>query len=629
MFCRVCQCDVPAGEFCGLCGVRHVHRRQDGPDWLRISAYSAASDERLWTPALTSSIFPQLSTGARGPFRLAVIGWLVAVVLFGLLRMPATLIAVATLGLPLLFVLSLWEAGAHQDLPRRTLALTAVLGIGLGVGWALLTGAVVARSYGVPLQSGIAVTRLLQMGIGIPAVGALLTLVPAVVVRLMRPSDRESLDGFMIGALGALSFTAAGTLTRLTSQLSAGLVNRERPVSGLLVEAGIRGVAVPVCATAVGGLIGTALWFTRSPGKADRHTGLLRLLLTGAGLAVLGIYVSMGMIDIRSVPQWIQLGCYLAVAALAVLLLRIGLQLALLHEAQEEAHPDQPILCPECGKVVPDMGFCSECGAATRASPRSSRIARRDNRPSREADVVEAAAAVLPGHGLAPGDYAVQPLSHTSFRRLSARWLLVIGVVAVALGALSVFRSEPPTLYSCPPNCGRPPTGKPVAINPRFAAVDGAFSMSYPAEGAAYRVTRQRNGVTAELLIGDGGTLQLFSEPARGRDPREIAQTLVRNKFPDTKTAYVIPNTMVGYQPGYGEVVDYWPQGANASAARMRVMVMVAVKDDLALVAGAVGPYHEFGPDFGPGPPSGANLEIAEDMGKYVNSFSWRGDPPR
>jgi len=32
---------------------------------------------------------------------------------------------------------------------------------------------------------------------------------------------------------------------------------------------------------------------------------------------------------------------------------------------------------------------------------------------------------------------------------------------------------------------------------------------------------------------------------------------------------------------------------------------------------------------FGPGPPSPANLQIAQDMGQYVNSFSWRGDPPR
>jgi hypothetical protein len=59
------------------------------------------------------------------------------------------------------------------------------------------------------------------------------------------------------------------------------------------------------------------------------------------------------------------------------------------------------------------------------------------------------------------------------------------------------------------------------------------------------------------------------------------------------------------------------------------MLVVVAVNNDLALVAGAVGPYRKFGPDVGPGMPSGANLEIAEDMGKYVNSFSWRGDPPR
>ena len=37
----------------------------------------------------------------------------------------------------------------------------------------------------------------------------------------------------------------------------------------------------------------------------------------------------------------------------------------------------------------------------------------------------------------------------------------------------------------------------------------------------------------------------------------------------------------------------------------------------------------EFGPDSGPGHPSGANLQIAEEMGRYVNSFTWRGDPPR
>ena len=49
---------------------------------------------------------------------------------------------------------------------------------------------------------------------------------------------------------------------------------------------------------------------------------------------------------------------------------------------------------------------------------------------------------------------------------------------------------------------------------------------------------------------------------------------------------------------------------------------MVAVKDDLALVAAAIGPFRQFGPDFGSGKPSGANLQLALDMGKYVNSFA-------
>jgi hypothetical protein len=93
--------------------------------------------------------------------------------------------------------------------------------------------------------------------------------------------------------------------------------------------------------------------------------------------------------------------------------------------------------------------------------------------------------------------------------------------------------------------------------------------------------------------------------------------------------AYEIPNAMVGYQPGYGLAADCWPQASNASYSRMRVVVMVAVKNDLALVAGAAGPYHAFGPDFGSGKPSGANLQLALDMGKYVNSFHWRGDPLR
>jgi hypothetical protein len=208
-------------------------------------------------------------------------------------------------------------------------------------------------------------------------------------------------------------------------------------------------------------------------------------------------------------------------------------------------------------------------------------------------------------------------------------WLSAIVVVALALVGLSAKMTKPAARYMCPPECGSPPTGTPVEINPRFTAADGSFSVSHPAPSSAYRITTRPNGVIAEFLAGDGGKMQLISQPAEGRSAQDIAKSLVKATFPDTRTAYQIPNAMVGYQSGYGEVADCWPQGNNSSYLRMRVLIMVAVKNDLALIAGAVGPYHQFGPDFGFGKPSGANTQIALDMGKYVNSFSWRGDPAR
>ncbi|MGV7400557.1 zinc ribbon domain-containing protein, partial [Mycobacterium kansasii] len=88
-------------------------------------------------------------------------------------------IAVAALGIPLLFLIYLYESDAFRDLHRANLVLTAVLGVALGVGWVLLTGHVMAKSYGVPLGAGITGSRIMRNGLGIPLGGAILMLVPA------------------------------------------------------------------------------------------------------------------------------------------------------------------------------------------------------------------------------------------------------------------------------------------------------------------------------------------------------------------------------------------------------------------------------------------------------------------
>lgn len=383
--CRVCKVDVPDGKYCGLCGVPLDKERGDGPEWLRLSASCVAPDEHLLRPSIASSLFPHLSHQSRMPFRVAMLVLLTGLVTCALLRLPAALIAVAALGLPMLFLIYLYESDAFRDLHRVNLALTIVLGVALGVGWVLLTGHTMAKSYGVPLGVGVTGSRIVRNGLGIPLGGAILMLVPAVAVRLLRPASRESLDGFMIGALGATAFTAAATLTRLAPQLTTGMVAHNRPMSGLIVEAGIRGVAVPLTAAAVGGLIGAALWFTRPATKVDKHVGYVRLVMFSCAFAVLIVYTALGLVDVARIPQWIQLTVHLAVALMAILALRVGLHLALLHEAQDEIASDQPIFCPRCGHIVPDMSFCPHCGAATHASSRTSREERREHRPVRDA----------------------------------------------------------------------------------------------------------------------------------------------------------------------------------------------------------------------------------------------------
>jgi len=233
------------------------------------------------------------------------------------------------------------------------------------------------------------------------------------------------------------------------------------------------------------------------------------------------------------------------------------------------------------------------------------------------------------GYAVPAGTYVAPEIKHTRFARTIGVWTAGIVVVAAVFVGVSMMMTEKAPRFMCPPDCGRPPTGTPVAALPRYTSPSSSFSVSYPSPEAAYEVSTDHHGVTAKFTAGDTGVLELFSEPANGRNPRDIARDLLKKKFPDATIAYEIPNAMVGYQPGYGEVADSWPQGTSNSYIRIRTVLLVAVKNDLALVADAVGPYHAFGPDFGPGLPSGVNLQIAQDMGKYVNSFSWKGDPPR
>ena len=346
------------------------------------------------------------------------------------------------------------------------------------------------------------------------------------------------------------AFTAAATLTRLAPQFATGMVARARPVSSLIVEAGIRGIAVPLTAACVGGLIGAALWFTRPPNKVHQHANFVRIALAGFAAAVLAVYAALGLVDVARIPQILQLAIHLRSPRSHFLLLRLGLHLALLHEAHDEIQSDEPVLCPHCNHVVPDMAFCPACGVATHASSRFSRKERRETRPTRgTAPTQPTIDDTLPGYSTTAGHlHRAAAAPRRRIVRLLRTWGVAIVVVAVAprraVGASSTSRRRATSARRTagtprPANLSRSTRASPPPTAPSRSPT--------PRRVRRTRSPRARHGIRADFLGGDGGTMQLLSRPANGRTPEQIANSLVNETFPDTKTAYEIPNAMVGY----------------------------------------------------------------------------------
>ncbi|MGV0604740.1 zinc ribbon domain-containing protein [Mycolicibacterium sp. XJ1904] len=488
---------------------------------------------------MTGTLFPHVSASSRTTFGLALAALAAMLVGFAVLRWQAPLIALGAVGVALVFIVYLRQAGHDES---RRLVLTAALAAGLGVAWALATGNIVAESHDVALSGGELDREKLFIGTAIPVGGALAMLIPPAVLRLRRGVGRLPLDGYAVGALSAVVFTSAATLVRLAPQFATGVRAEDLWVSALLVQAGIQGLTLPLTALALGGLVGIALW-----------AGRRKMIVVASVVVTLVLYMVVGVTEYAPVPHIVHLIVHVVIAAVALAVLRNG---------QRALGPELPVRSLEEG-----MGR------------------------ARVLATLGAGAAIV----------------------------VTAGVVAAVLATPDL----PKVL--CPPDCGRPPIGEPIESNPRFYAADGSFSVQYPGPGSAYEATLLPDGVELDFTGGDNGMLELFGLPAENRTAKQVAEDLIDEYYPDATTEYEIPNAMVGYEPGYGVVADDYPQDASGSFTRLRLLVMVAVKNDVALVASAIGPYREFTPDFGTGHPSGANLQLAIDMGKYVNSFRWIG----
>lgn len=376
--CPACHAIVVAMAFCGVCGADVGAPVSRWGVLLRPKVYATACREPVWLPWISSTLFPRLPGRARAPFRVGLVGVLAAIVVLSLLRVNGPLGVIATIGWPLLFLLYVWQSDAFRDIGLRILAVTMALGVAIGVGWWLSTVKLLAASYGVSTGSGLALLGVINTAFLLSVGGGLLMLVPAVVARLMAGPVRESLDGFVIGAFGALWYATAATTTILAPQFVEGLIE-EHSAARMLDDSIRNGVVNPIVTTAAGGLVGLVLWFRPEKRSADGAMPPRMAVILCAVLGV-GCYIAVWAVDAAPLPRAVELGLQLALSVLALLTVRCGVQIALLHEAPDP-QTDAPILCVYCEKVVPDRAFCGCCGAAARAASRSSRVLRRRDRP--------------------------------------------------------------------------------------------------------------------------------------------------------------------------------------------------------------------------------------------------------
>lgn len=370
--CPVCGNVVPVGAFCAACGT-HLTHDADAPSARRAHSYAAAPGESVLHLSLVSSLFPHLSHRSRGPFRVALVVVLGAMLALAALRLQAPAIAVSALGIPLLFQLYIFEANLYDDEPVVATLLTVVVGAALGVGWSLLTSHYVNSASRITLvgggRSGSSTTHVILAAL-VPAGAQLLMVIPVVLMWLRRGDRyRDAMDGYVFGSAGALGFVAAAVITDLAPELRSG-VRITGPTANLYVQTVIHGMALPIVAACATGLIGAAIWVRRN--RMTNAPGRVFTLWPIALLVALAVQVGLGYTDVSTPGNAVVTVAHVAAAAAYLLALRVGLHHVLLHEAHD-VRIGPPRVCHHCHHVVPAAPFCPNCGAAEGAVSRTSR----------------------------------------------------------------------------------------------------------------------------------------------------------------------------------------------------------------------------------------------------------------
>ncbi len=643
--CPHCSATAPDAHYCGACGADLAHGHIDKAS-RRLHSYAAFPDEPVLRASVVSTLFPQLARKSLPHFRTILSVFVLVLLALAVARLEPAVIAVSALGVPLLFVSYVAEIDPVEIWFVVPSLGVLVVGAALGAGFALAFGPMVSDALAPSLSPSLTSAEVLRSALLAPVIAQLLMLVPVIVLWLRRPTQTEALDGFTVGALSALGFTAAMTLTELASRVQDGNV-MPGSVLSVLASAVIRGLTVPLIAVATTGYISTTLWSRRGARPEVRGRWLASPPFPLAFSLLL--LVGLGFADDAGLSDAFLLVIHLLAAILAFAVLRVGLHHVLLLE-QRDVRIGERRVCPHCARLVPAMPFCPNCGVAERATALrplppvhgSGRFDVGGPAPDGEHDDALRARAV-PTSSTATRAAVFRSASNEQVRAIRGlgthRLLFVLlPVLAIGAGLLAVLAAvvPSPAPAACESlRCFTPFGPLPIRHGTTFTSTEGwgvvwypardVFNISPPTTSASTTGVGLRLDFTSAKVPAEDGELFFVGEDAHGMTSSQLVAALQQANVPNATPDYVLPGATVGYQVGYGEAFETTPNSFEGDGLTYEVVIACAVVNGYGVCAYAVGLRVRVSAFVNHPTPSQLLLSLWSDPD--VDGVFWKGHP--
>jgi len=218
--------------------------------------------------------------------------------------------------------------------------------------------------------------------------------------------------------------------------------------------------------------------------------------------------------------------------------------------------------------------------------------------------------------------------------------LLLAGLstLTLTLVVVALLATPGPPAYCPPLACQGPPIGPPrggvtgqqaagpaVESGTLYTSPSG-FSLRYYPEPQV-QTNSSGIGLTYNFTSGTAD-LDVFGGSAGSTTPEDEVNSFVSANFSSAELAYVMPEPLVGYEPGYGEALNIEPASSDGSTQAVRVFVIAAESNGFGVVVVAYGsllaPVTAKSPYFN-GHPSPADVNLAYFYGtdSLINSITY------